>query len=74
MESLKLKTIKMAPLTATIANGTTISSGLFCPSVTWSLPSYNFSFPIVIMSLGIWDVILGLDWMAHYNIITFDFK
>mgnify|MGYP004715615727 FL=1 len=51
----------MTPVKATIADGTIISSNLFCPNVTWSIQNYDFSFPLVIMELGAWDLILGVD-------------
>ncbi|XP_071905809.1 uncharacterized protein [Coffea arabica] len=74
LKTMELRIAKMTPLRATIADGTTISSELFCPSVTWSIQGYNFSFPLVIMELGMWDMILGVDWMVQYSPITFDFK
>ncbi|XP_027118691.1 uncharacterized protein [Coffea arabica] len=74
LNTMTLRTVKMTPLRATIADGTTISSELYCPNVTWSIQGYNFSFPLVIMELGTWDMILGLDWMVQYSPITFDFK
>ncbi|XP_071925383.1 uncharacterized protein [Coffea arabica] len=72
--ALNGRTAKMTPLRATIVDGTNISMELFCPNVTWSIQGYNFSFPLVIMELGTWDMILGVDWMVQYNPITFDFK
>ncbi|XP_027156574.1 uncharacterized protein LOC113757594 [Coffea eugenioides] len=74
LHTMTLRTAKMTPLRATIADGTTISSGLFCPDVTWNIQGYSFSFPLVIMELGTWDMILGVDWMVQYSPITFDFK
>ncbi|XP_027160631.1 uncharacterized protein LOC113761725 [Coffea eugenioides] len=74
LETMELRTASMTPLKATIADGTTISSELFCPHVTWSIQGYNFNFPLIVMGLGTWDLILGVDWMVQYSPITFDFQ
>ncbi|XP_071909625.1 uncharacterized protein [Coffea arabica] len=74
LETMELRAASMTPLKATIADGTTISSELFCPHVTWSIQGYNFNFPLIVMGLGTWDLILGVDWMVQYSPITFDFQ
>lgn len=29
---------------------------------------------MITMDIGVWDVILGVDWIIQYSLITFDFR
>lgn len=35
---------------------------------------HSFKFNLRILEMGIYDVILGVDWMKTYNTILFDFE
>lgn len=71
---LKLPKHKMELLKAAIADGSVVSSSSFCPRVVWVIQDYSFTYPLVTMDIGVWDMILSVDWMTQYSPITFDFQ
>ncbi|XP_027172283.1 uncharacterized protein LOC113771935 [Coffea eugenioides] len=62
------------PFTVTMGDGNLVTSGAYCPKVSWNVQNNKFCFDLRIMELGDWDLILGVDWMHNYSSITFDFR
>lgn len=60
-------------LTVVVANGQRIISPGVCKNVKWTMHGREFRFNLRLIELGCYDVILGVDWMRHYNPMEFDF-
>ncbi|XP_071939900.1 uncharacterized protein [Coffea arabica] len=62
------------PFSVIMGNGTSVTSNAICPNVHWKINQHSFRFDLKVMEVGGWDIILGVDWMTHFNPITFDFQ
>lgn len=50
-------------LTVMVANGQTMTSSEECRGVLWSMHKYKFVHNFLIIELGGYDIIIGVDWM-----------
>lgn len=57
---------KVTPFTALMADG----SGVTSPQASWRIHYFNLR----IMEIGVWDIILWVNWMSYFSPITFDFN
>lgn len=73
VQRLSLKQTSISPFSVMLANGTTVTSHSLCPKVEWDIQGSKFCYSLKNMDIGIWDIILGVDWMEHYSPIIFDF-
>lgn len=58
----------------TVANGGRIISGERCKQFKWSVQGTTLEADLRIINLGGSDMILGHDWMWHYDPTTFMLK
>lgn len=70
---IKNQVVSSKPLTVMVANGQKISTHLKCSDVTWTMQGYKFTYNFRIMSLEVYDMILGVDWMKQFGPMIFDF-
>lgn len=74
VNKLNLKQTQVAPFSVIIADGSIMTSHNMCPKIKWEVQGSKFCFDLKSMDVGIWDNILGVDWMTYYSPITFDFR
>ena len=60
------------PLSVRIANGGTIHCCQELPNCTWWMQGYNFRSDFGILPLGLYDVILGMDWLEFFSPMQID--
>ena len=41
-----------------------------CSGVQWEMQGYRLKFDLLAMELGAYDVVLGVDWMRKFPIIS----
>lgn len=73
VRGLKLPHIVINPFTVVIGDGSCVTGYVKCPKVLWTTNNNKFCFDLRVMELGVWEIILGVDWMTHYSPITFGF-
>ncbi|KAK1395189.1 hypothetical protein POM88_014245 [Heracleum sosnowskyi] len=74
VEKLKLTGEIRNKLDIKLANGSTVSSSLVIPKLTWEVQNYKFCCDARVLNIGNWDMIVGVDWLEQYSPIMFDFK
>jgi hypothetical protein len=55
------------PVTVKLANNDTLLCDQWIPSLTWSLQGEQFHTPILVLPLGAYDAILGVDWLKRHS-------
>ncbi|XP_071933241.1 uncharacterized protein [Coffea arabica] len=70
---LKLGT-KGGALSVRVANGERLQSRTITKPVTWRMQGYEFQHHFNTLRLGGCDMILGVDWLARYSPMEFDFR
>ena len=63
-----------APLTVNVANGEKLESRQLQKMVGWDIQGHDFHHQFNTLRLGNCDIVLGVDWLAKYSPIEFDFK
>ncbi|XP_071939966.1 uncharacterized protein [Coffea arabica] len=71
--SLKLET-KGEALSVRVANGERLQSRSITKPVTRKMQGYEFQHHFNTLRLGGCDMILGVDWLARYSLMEFDFR
>lgn len=74
VQKLALKKQQTEPTSVIIADGSTVTSHQLCPRVKWEIQGHKFCHDLRSMNVGVWDMILGVDWMTSYSPITLDFQ
>ena len=72
-ETLQLQTIG-TPLTVNVANGEKLESRQLQGTLQWEVQGYKFQHQFNTLKLGSCHMVLGVDWLARYRPIEFDFK
>ena len=57
-----------------VANGEKLQSRNIVKPVIWKMQGYEFQHQFNTLRLGGCDMILGVDWLARYNPMEFDFR
>ncbi|XP_071928143.1 uncharacterized protein [Coffea arabica] len=70
---LKLGT-KGEALSVRVANGERLQSKTITKPVAWRMQGYEFQHHFNTLRLGGCDMILGVDWLARYSPMEFDFR
>ena len=55
------------PVKVRVANGSEILCTHELPNTTWGLQGHTFQSSFKIISLGCYDIILGMDWLSQYS-------
>lgn len=61
------------PLTVTVANGHKVLSKLRCPGFTWTMQGHTFQTDLRLIRIEGLNVVLGINWLKSYGLVTFDF-
>ncbi|XP_027060831.1 uncharacterized protein [Coffea arabica] len=67
-----VQTIK--PFKVKVANGEYLTCSRMIPNMNWEMQGKPFTHDMFIINIEPYDMIIGVDWMAAHNPITFDFK
>ncbi|KAL4351501.1 hypothetical protein GQ457_06G016560 [Hibiscus cannabinus] len=62
------------PLTITVANGEKLFSTSKCNNLCWKMQGYVFQHDFRVLSMGGYDMVLGVDWMKRYSPMVMDFN
>lgn len=62
-----------SPLTVTVANGHKVLSKLRCPGFTWTIQGQTFQTDLRVIRIEGSNMVLGIDWLKSYGLVTFDF-
>lgn len=62
------------PISISIADGSRMPSDKFIPNFIWNMKGEVFSFPIRLLKLGGYHVVLGCDWMKAVAPVLFDHR
>ncbi|CAI9114888.1 OLC1v1015705C1 [Oldenlandia corymbosa var. corymbosa] len=73
VKEMRLPFVQSHTFTIIVGDGNKISGNLISPNLHWNIEEYKFSFDLKIMKLGGYDMIIAVDWMRHFNPITFDY-
>lgn len=63
-----------APSVQTVANGQQMQSQHKVQSVQWWTQGYSFDTSMLVLQLGAYDVVLGMDWLKCHSPMTFDWN
>ncbi|XP_027088576.1 uncharacterized protein [Coffea arabica] len=63
-----------APLVVKVANGERLESRQLNKPLEWKVHGHKFQHNFNTLRLGSYDIVLGVDWLAKYSPIEFDFK
>lgn len=55
------------PVSVKIADGATVNCDSELPAVEWSVQGYSFHSTLKVLPLGIYDLILGMDWLEAFS-------
>lgn len=70
---IKAPTQDTKPMTISIANGFKVESMQECNQLLWSAQGESFITDFRILPLGRIDAVMGVQWLKHFNPVTFDF-
>ena len=62
------------PLVVKVANGEKVQSSSLAKPVVWRMQGYEFQHQFNTLKLGGCDMVLGVDWLARFSPMEFDFK
>nr|GEU50102.1 retrotransposable element Tf2 [Tanacetum cinerariifolium] len=62
------------PLQVSVAGGKTLVSTNICPDFVWKLQGETFSASTMTLSLGVCDMVLGVQWLSTLGDIQFNFQ
>ncbi|XP_027086384.1 uncharacterized protein [Coffea arabica] len=62
------------PLTVRVANGERLESRQLSRPLNWKIQGHEFQHHFNTLQLGSCDMVLGVDWLARYSPIEFDFN
>lgn len=69
---LQLSTEPVVPSAVKVANGETLYCTAKVPLFEWWVQGLNFSFPLKVLPMGGYDVVLGMDWLSQFSPMTCD--
>ncbi|KAJ4775101.1 polyprotein [Rhynchospora pubera] len=64
----------ITPMSITVANGAKMQCKLECKDLKWKLQDQEFQFNLKVMDMGVYEMLLGGDWMRSVGPVLLDFK
>jgi hypothetical protein len=71
-QRLQLPTIALQSTAVKVANRETLSCSAQVPQFAWWIQGHEFSFPLRVLPMGGYDVVLGMDWLSQFSPMTCD--
>ncbi|KAL2230956.1 UNVERIFIED_CONTAM: Retrovirus-related Pol polyprotein from transposon [Sesamum indicum] len=62
------------PMMIRVADGSKLASNLICNQFTWDMQGHKFTHPVRLIKLVGYDLVIGCDWLSHYNPVELDFN
>ncbi|KAK9672380.1 hypothetical protein RND81_12G097000 [Saponaria officinalis] len=62
------------PLVVSVANGDTILSKSMCEQFKWELQGHEFSTDVMLVPLGGYEMVLGIQWLTSLGHVLWDFS
>lgn len=72
--NLKCDLVPISPMGISVAGGEKLRCDQMCPKVEWDIQGHKFAFPVRMLKLGGYHMVLGVDWLAKLSPVEFDFK
>ncbi|KAL0461879.1 UNVERIFIED_CONTAM: Retrovirus-related Pol polyprotein from transposon.6 [Sesamum latifolium] len=63
-----------SPMVVSVADERQMISQQYCPTFTWEIQGQVFHYPMRTLTLGGCHMVLGGDWLRHYNPVEYDYK
>lgn len=60
------------PISVKVANGEVLQCAARVPAFDWWIQGHKFLFPMRVLPMGGYDVVLGMDWLTQYSPMTCD--
>lgn len=73
-QNLALNQQQVALFSVIFANSSTMTGNSMYSRVKWEIQGHKFYLNLRSMNVGVWDMVLGVEWMTAYSPITFDFQ
>lgn len=73
-QELKVQVVETSVITVTVADGSKVYSKGTSLGFKRRIQGQTFSFDNILLAMGSFDVILGVDWMKAHNPFLFDFQ
>ncbi|KAJ4788261.1 polyprotein [Rhynchospora pubera] len=74
VHQLSLPTIFTTPLSVKIADGSKLSTNKLCQNLSFQLQGTEFSGDLRVLEIQGYDVILGMDWLSQFGLMTVDWN
>ncbi|KAJ4798340.1 polyprotein [Rhynchospora pubera] len=74
VHQLNLPTSVTIPLSVKIADGSKLSTDTICENLAFQLQGIDFSGDLMVLEIQGYDVILGMDWLSQFGLMTVDWN
>jgi 5S rRNA maturation endonuclease (ribonuclease M5) len=74
VRELKLKTFRVPQSQVSVADGSKMLSDSAVQDLTWFAQGHEFQSDARVLSLGCYDIILGMDWLESHSTMWVDWK
>lgn len=73
-QKLQLSTTELPPSSVRVANGEFLQCMSQVPDFQWWIQGYTFHFPIKVLPMGGYDMVLGMDWLEQHSPMQCDWE
>lgn len=73
-QKLQLSTVPHPSYDVKVANGALLTCASHVPHFRWLLQGQTFQFPVKVLALGGYDMVLGMDWLEQHSPIQCDWN
>ena len=73
-KKLGCKIEKIDPIRVDVANESSMTCVAVCKGLYWTLQRLNFTTDVLLLPLGSYDMVLGIQWLETLGEIKWDFK
>uniref|UniRef100_A0A8R7V8C2 Reverse transcriptase domain-containing protein n=1 Tax=Triticum urartu TaxID=4572 RepID=A0A8R7V8C2_TRIUA len=68
------ETTSITPISVRVANGQRLSCNTMVPKLQWQVQGHQFSTAMWVLDLGVYDTVLGVDWLAQHSPMKCDWQ
>lgn len=67
-------TTTISPISVRVANGQRLHCTAMVPQLQWCVQEHQFTTDMRVLDLGVYDAVLGVDWLAHNSPMQCDWQ
>ena len=71
---LRCELVQTRPMKVQVANGNHLVSQYECRDFSWKIDDKEFKTAVRTLPMGGYDLVLGVDWIGSFGLVTFDYK